>query len=619
MTREPIFMGQYIEARRLLQPLEDARRTRLIDEGFEEDVAGMKAREWATKAATERAYNTTMDYVDNPAIRSQLAWEVRNVARFYRALEDFGRRMIRTARNEPSAFLKLGAAWRVLDSSGFFWEDEYGEQYFIWPGTPQMFSAVNWFLNNVADRGNMYTPDLPLAFTSNVTMLTPSADPNALFPTFSGFYSAATILPIVKGFKSLFGADIEQELFGEYSKNTQWPLGALPPHIVRILQSANALSGDISETSVNNRLNQNRNATGLNSLYVSSAFSAIQAAGAAGWWNENEYMTPEDKVALMRRVDRAAVWVAGLKIALSPVFPAAIQAQDLSSSDMARSLGYNDLRSEFIQLLKEAENPDDAVVAWMQMYPDGRSPFIAVEGRGGEQLTSGYWTPFKETADFVEKNADLVEENPLGLSFFQPGKGETTLRAFEVLKVNDLTPEGTPLNYLERVLTSHADAVEEQEKRLYQMDRLADAVPQKVWSQTRLDLQERFPNMGGGEVSIPSDTNFEYGSEDYESTPVARMRQAGEELRDRGQLDKRGEYLMELIAVSEEIYRNLYPRDFLDPQREKYRTAQGEYWDAVIRKAAEDNPNDRIFMSALRELTLHLDFGWPAEVEVANG
>ena len=619
MTREPIFMGQYIESRRLLQPLQDARKARLIDEGFEEALADEKAREWATKAAAERAYNTTMDYVDNPAIRSQLAWEVRNVSRFYRALEDFGRRMMRTARNEPSAFLKLGAAWRIIDSSGFFWEDEFGDQYFIWPGTPQMFSGVNWFLNNVVDRGNMYTPDLPLALSSNVTMLTPSADPNAIFPTFSGFYSAAALLPIVDGFKSLFGFDVEQELFGEYSKNTQWPLGALPPHMIRLLQGASSLSGDISEVSVRNRLGQNRSATGLNSLYVSSAFSAIQAAGAAGWWNENEYMDASEKAALMRRVDRSAVWIAGLKIALSPIFPAALQVQDLSASDFARSLGYNDLRSEFIQLLKVAETPDEAVVAWMQMYPDGRSPFIAVEGRGGGTLSSGYWTPFAETADFVEKYPDLVESNPLGLSFFQPSKGETTLRAFEVLKVNQLTPEGTPLNYLEKVLTAHADAVVEQEKRLYLTDRLAGDVPQKVWSQTRVELQDRFPNMGGGEVTIPADTNFEFGSQEYESTPVARMRQAGMELQKRGDLDQRGEYLMELIAVAEDMYRNLYPRDYLDPQGEKYREYLGEYWDAVLLKAVQDNPNDSIMLSALRELTLHLDFAWPTEVEVANG
>ena len=118
MTREPIFMGQYLESRRILQPLQDARKQRLLDEGFDEDLADTTAREWATKAAADRAYNTTMDYVDNPAIRSQLAWEVRNVARFYRALEDFGRRMMRTARNQPSAFLKLGASWRIIDSSG---------------------------------------------------------------------------------------------------------------------------------------------------------------------------------------------------------------------------------------------------------------------------------------------------------------------------------------------------------------------------------------------------------------------------------------------------------------------------------------------------------------------
>jgi hypothetical protein len=34
-----------------------------------------------------------MAYADNPAVRTNLAFQVRNVARFYRAIEDFGRRV----------------------------------------------------------------------------------------------------------------------------------------------------------------------------------------------------------------------------------------------------------------------------------------------------------------------------------------------------------------------------------------------------------------------------------------------------------------------------------------------------------------------------------------------
>ena len=180
LTREPIYLTNYVDSVKMLKGSdwfettvkmhEDAMRGRqaaLGDDALESGVdipteARARAERDAHEKAADMAYDLTMAYVDNPEIRSQLAWQVRNVARFYRALEDFYRRMLRTTQNDPLALLKGAIAFKALMMSGFTWEDEYGERYFIFPGTQAMFSAYNQMMSAFGLDQRM--PTLPVAF-----------------------------------------------------------------------------------------------------------------------------------------------------------------------------------------------------------------------------------------------------------------------------------------------------------------------------------------------------------------------------------------------------------------------------------------------------------------------
>ena len=618
VTRSPIFMGNYLENRRLLAGLQKQREETLLQKygGPDDDVAVNKAKDeaakWADSVAAQRAYETTMAYVDNPAIRSNLAWEVRNVARFYRALEDFGRRMIRTSRNQPAALLKMAAAWRVIDNSGWFWDDEYGDKYFIWPGTQVAFGVMHKFMQMTGN--DMYSGDLPMAYSSRVTGLSPSADPNAMVPTFSGLYAYIAVLPLVRWLGDWTGIDAEQELFGEYTDADLSPFyAAVPPHLSRFLSVAAGPKGD-----PDNKLDTLRNDTPFSAQYVNAAFSAVQAAGAAEWWDESELMTDQKQRELERRVDRVAQWMVPMKAIGSLFFPAALSNEVLQSSEAARNLGYTDLRGEFIALMKESETMDDAVVAWMQMYPDGRSPFIATVSKSASG-DNGFWTPFKETADFVNKNQDLVDSNPRGLSFYQPGEGETTLRAFETLKVNGLSEQGSPLAYMERMLTAHTDAVVEANKKLYELDRFENGTSATVWTDTLKALRYNgFPNAGAGQFTSQGEgAKPFYGTPDYATTDVALMKSAGEELRERGTLDARGESILELIQFSEGIYKEKYHQGIgqglTTTDDRKFNDYLREQWDGAVLDALGEYPEDRVMLAALRTMTEHIGFGFKNE------
>jgi len=494
MTREPIFIGNYIDARKVLQPLEDQMRQRAIAAGMTVDEATVASKQWATEMATERAFFATLDYVDNPAIRSHLAWQVRNVARFYRALEDFFRRTQRAVRNEPSSIVKAAVAWRVIDNSGLFWQDSYGDKYFIWPGSPLVFRSLNWFMNNVFDRNGMYTDSMPAAYSSGVTKLTPSTDPNAVFPTFSGWYATIAAMPIVIAAEGLFGIDLRDELFGEYADREANPLiAAVPPHALRAAQLAMEVDDYFASDPEQIRDSLDRLGTGIDGAKYSATMSTIQAAAAAGWWDESKSWEEQgiDRDDLLRRIDRTSIWVMALKTALSPVIPAALKMETLSGSDFARSLGYTDLRQEFIALLKATGDKDQAVVLWMQMHPDGKSPYVATVSKGAPTENSGSWLSFQETHEFIQEHQEIADENPLGLSFFAPQKGTTTLRGLETLRVNDLIAQGTPLTYLERVLTAEYKLVRDVNRAAYDRDYLNELVKPEVWQATNRALKEQ--------------------------------------------------------------------------------------------------------------------------------
>ncbi len=71
-----------------------------------------------------------------------MAFSIRNFARFYRATEDFYRRMYRVVRYNPEAIVKASLTYEGVTHSGWVQNDDQGEPYFIYPGTQYVYKAV---------------------------------------------------------------------------------------------------------------------------------------------------------------------------------------------------------------------------------------------------------------------------------------------------------------------------------------------------------------------------------------------------------------------------------------------------------------------------------------------
>ncbi len=166
-------------------------------EGIEQGTAEYKlavnnAKKELAKAAEERAITNVLSYVDNPLIRSQISFSLRNFARFYRAQEDFYRRLSRLAKYNPEAFQKAALTFDGIDHNGWIQKDDQGNPYFVYPHFAPGYRAMQGVLQFMGIPQDFKVP-FPVQFGGSVKMLTPSLNPDSILPTFSGPAAALSI------------------------------------------------------------------------------------------------------------------------------------------------------------------------------------------------------------------------------------------------------------------------------------------------------------------------------------------------------------------------------------------------------------------------------------------
>lgn len=471
LTREPIYIANYVDMRKLVEPF----RLRMVDDlvknGKGADEAAEMADDWAAKTASDKAYDLTMAYVDNPATRSQLAWQVRNIARFYRALEDFNRRMMRVAENKPETFWKMALTWNVLDDSGFVWEDEFGEKYFMFPGTQVAFDVMNKFLSTLGVQTRI--PTLPMTWGAKVSMIAPSTDPNALVPTLSAPFSALAVkgmirlmpsLPmldaIASGLKGVpvagqvaeFAASaegsqtMEAALFGEYSVNQSFTSSlandTMGPNWKRFIDAFVATSGGFQSR---------QQAT---DAYIAGAQKrAIHALMASGIYDASKDYTEDELMELRYIADTTSLNEVWLRLFTTPLLFATPQSISLDVSDEAREIGIDSGNALWLKYLNRYDTYEDAFIAFTKDNP-GKAIFTV-----SKYESNDYYEMLLETEEFINNNFEEFKQRPTGLSHFAPLEGTYGgLQSFHFMRANDIRFPSTVEDYFQRSVRSTAQA-----------------------------------------------------------------------------------------------------------------------------------------------------------------
>lgn len=453
-SRDQLVYDAAFRIRRDLEPMID----HYMRAGMSKEAATRRVVQMSEDLAVER----TLAYVDNPAVRSQLAWSMRNFARFYRATEDAYRRFYRTVRYNPEGLRKLSLVYEGVTHSGFVQRDDQGEPYFVYPGVAPVYAALNKALS-VFGLGDKFVAPMPLQFGASIKMLTPSADPNSWMPTFSGPLSAIPLKTIfnlagiaeesTNPIVSRIGKEIsaaQKYTSGPVSQNQGFFESILPGHVNRLINSF-----DKDER---------------NSQYASAFRKAVTYLEAAGY-TPSAQATPGEKAQYQRRLQNTIATILTTRFMFGFVAPASPGIQ--LKSDMAEWARENE-RTNFKQvwtnLINQYQNTPDpvgrAVQDWVKFFPE-QVPYMVNES---DPTVQARFKTSDAAAKWAEDNRGLLREYPEGAAFLMPQSGDFTFEAYNALKAQGFRENKLIGDFLEETFVAKAKNYYYSQRDLYEQD-----------------------------------------------------------------------------------------------------------------------------------------------------
>lgn len=419
-------------------------------QGYLDDLSAKIGKEAATRQvvqlSNDLAVERVLAFVDNPAVRTQMAWSMRNFARFYRATEDAYRRAYRTVKYNPEQLQKFALTYEGVTHAGFIQKDDQGDPYFIYPGLAPVYNAMNKALG-VFGLDDKFVAPMPLQFGSSLRMLTPSANPDSWLPTFSGPISGITLKTVynIAGFFTesdipVVGAaakeikSTERMLIGEIGENQSFWQAALPGHVNRFLAAVDKDERD--------------------SQYASAFRKAVTYLEAGGH-TPSATATPGELVEYQKKLRSTITSILGVRFVLGFVSPAA--PSTTLKSDMAewvRDNGRVNFKQVFSKLIDEYSDTTDpvgnAMRDWTRYYPN-QTPFTLNES---DPIFQARVKTSNQAANWVQDNQELIKEFPEGAAFLMPQTGEFTWDAYEFLKDNGYRENKLVGDYLKEVFVA---------------------------------------------------------------------------------------------------------------------------------------------------------------------
>jgi hypothetical protein len=537
LSRQPIHDAYYFWYRKQMSGAQNnfknAKVKELLKQGKSEADAKLIADDLAARRysalANDMAMNRMIGFVDNPLVRTNLAFSARNVARYYRATEDFYRRLYRAGKFDPESIVRLRLTSEGLDHAGFIHEDENGERYFFMPIDQIMYGALNPIVETLT--GEPMKQPMPLRLTGKIKMLTPSLDPESALPALSGPLAAVSITLLRNLIPEEFlGAKdlVNQYALGPYAENQSLYDMLTPTLIKRSYEILNATLGDDE----------------LSSQAASAALksAAFYAANGMAPGPDADIAEREEFERNVKSTARNIVVLRNLLGIFSPVAP-----QIMTSGDVPKSLlesGVVNFKSEFNNLVQaelekgNANAYDEALRKWTKLNP-GRLVYTVSETEMNKVASIA---KTKQAAEWVKKNGSLLNKHPEGAGFLIPAAGEFDIESYSFLKREGFI-ESKPLEkFLGEISTIDAenkyyDMKDEAEARIAAAYSPADKsylrqkfeAERAAFLDARPYLRLQLEQVGGDQVKRDALTdlrnlvNAEYAPKNYTTAKVREM------------------------------------------------------------------------------------------------
>jgi uncharacterized protein len=429
MSRQPMVFNEIVKIRQQMRKsgFEDAYINSVVSKVDQADPkkiaqATTAAKRQFAQIVEERAVSQIIEYVDNPLVRTQLAFGARNFSRFYRATEDFYRRMSRVVKYNPMAIRKATLTYDGISHNGFIQEDDQGEKYFVYPALEPVYRAVQTAMVTLGIPAEFKVP-FPVQFGAQVKMLTPSLNADSLMPTFSGPVAGVSMKVITNlvGLKDPGAADHITELtMGKYAVGRSFVSSFLPAHI--------------------NRLYETMSTDDRDSQYASAWRKAVTYLEAGGHglpekYNEFGELIPpsiQEQEEYRQSIKNTTLAILGTRFIYGFFAPASPQVQ--LKADMAQWVkdnGKANFKQAWNSLLDQYPGDYDAAMTkWVELFPN-EIPFTVPES---EKKTVAIIKYAEESGTFVEENKDLFARYPQGAAFLIPHKSGFSWDAYKTMK-----------------------------------------------------------------------------------------------------------------------------------------------------------------------------------------
>jgi hypothetical protein len=433
-----------------------------------------------TEIATEEAANTILKYADNPAIRSNFAYGVRTVGRYYRATEDFQRRMFRLKDVPLRVLYRMRLAHLGLSASGSVFTDANGDMYVTMPMDNIIFKATDTTMRALT--GNLgYSQPAFNEFTFKLKMVNPSFQQDAGLPMLSGPIAGLGVIAMrnILGYTNNLpfigttvgpiaqqaGLAVDQFALGSMGENTNIARAVVPASLQRIW---GLLPFDEK------------------SRQEVTAGQQAMAYNAAHGLSLDANSTDREKAEYLKNIRISAHNVLFLRNFLGLVLPATPTVQESKGiPDYLKRVGITGLRPEFFDILNgitkvgtgDVQDPYElALFTFTGKYP---GKLIYTVSRDSKQ-TSVVVKNTDGLKNWAIANQGLVKKYGEAAYIFAPQVGEFNAATYNWVKAAGLVQSKT----LEQYYTDLAVA---QDKQSY----YDIASKEKELLASTLDLSER--------------------------------------------------------------------------------------------------------------------------------
>ena len=396
-----------------------------------------------TEIATQEAADTVLKYADNPNIRTNFALSVRTVGRFYRATEDFWRRIYRLKDASPLVLYRLRLAHVGLEASGGIYEDQNGDPYVMMPMDDVIFRAIDGTSRALRGEPLIKNPQFS-DFTLKLNLVNPSFSPDAGMPALSGPIGALSIITAknilgmtgIPGFQKA-GEELDNFALGSMGDNMDLFRALVPGSLQRIY---NALSPG----------EKNRQ----------EATAVMQAI--AYYQTQNDPLLPtatdQEKFDYLRKIKIAAHNVVFMRNVLGMISPVAPSVQESKGvPDYLLNVGITGLRPEFFNILQAITAKGDVTDPYEQALATfiGKNPGkIVYTVARDEKNTKVVIQKTKQVKSWAIDNKRLLDKYGEAAWIFAPQVGDFNMGVYNWLEANELIQDKSFEQYLQDVLVA---------------------------------------------------------------------------------------------------------------------------------------------------------------------